>query len=228
MALFRERSSAGDEPGDGRRRAPAYPVGGLRALAGEVVEIGFGTGLNLPHLPAAVTRLYAVDPLERGRVKAADALAASPVAVEFVGLDGQSLPLADGSVDAALSTWTLCSVTDPLAAVSELAAGPAAGRDVALRRARTVTRSGGPDVAAPPERRAAAAGVWLSPDPRHAIDHRGRGIRHRPAADVLRQGSAEGARLDVSGRRRGSVGVRAGCGRAGRGWSPSRRAAPRW
>jgi ubiquinone/menaquinone biosynthesis C-methylase UbiE len=89
-------------------------------LAGEVVEIGFGTGLNLPHLPAAVTRLYAVDPLERGRLKAADRLAASPVPVDFVGLDGQSLPLDDDSVDTALSTWTLCSVPDPVAAVREL------------------------------------------------------------------------------------------------------------
>ena len=90
-------------------------------LAGEVVEIGFGTGLNLPHLPpTAVTRLYAVDPLERGRLKAAERVAASPVAVDFVGLDGQSLPLEDASVDAALSTWTLCSVPDPLAAVREL------------------------------------------------------------------------------------------------------------
>ena len=89
-------------------------------LTGEVVEIGFGTGLNLPHLPTAVTRLYAVDPMERGRLKAAERVAASPVAVDFVGLDGQSLPLADESVDAALSTWTLCSVPDPLAAVREL------------------------------------------------------------------------------------------------------------
>ena len=89
-------------------------------LTGEVVEIGFGTGLNLPHLPAAVTRLYAVDPMERGRLKAAERVAVSPVAVDFVGLDGQSLPLADESVDAALSTWTLCSVPDQLAAVREL------------------------------------------------------------------------------------------------------------
>ena len=67
-----------------------------------------------------MTRLYAVDPLERGRLKAAERVAASPVAVDFVGLDGQSLPLEDASVDAALSTWTLCSVPDPLAAVREL------------------------------------------------------------------------------------------------------------
>ena len=121
MAFYRDRvflpvmNRAMDDDEHRRIRASV-----CAPLAGEVVEIGFGTGLNLPHLPAAVTRLYAVDPLERGRVKAADRVAASPVAVDFVGLDGQSLPLADESVDAALSTWTLCSVADPLAAVREL------------------------------------------------------------------------------------------------------------
>ena len=89
-------------------------------LSGDVVEIGFGTGLNLPHLPSAVIVLRAVDPLERGRVLAGDRIATSPVRVEFVGLDGQVLPLDDDSVDAALSTWTLCSVPDPVAAVREI------------------------------------------------------------------------------------------------------------
>lgn len=89
-------------------------------LSGEVVEIGFGTGLNLPHLPPSVAVLRAVDPLKRGRTLAAERLASSPVSVEFVGLDGQSLPLNDESVDAALSTWTLCSIADPVAAVREI------------------------------------------------------------------------------------------------------------
>lgn len=90
------------------------------SLAGEVLEIGFGTGLNVPHLPPAVTRLRAVDPSERGRVLAAERLAASPVQVEFVGLDGQVLELEDHSVDAALTTWTLCTIPDPIAAVREI------------------------------------------------------------------------------------------------------------
>ena len=89
-------------------------------LSGDIVEIGFGTGLNLPHLPPTVTVLRAVDPLERGRNLASGRIAASPVSVEFVGLDGQSLPLPDHSVDAALSTWTLCSIPDPVAAVREI------------------------------------------------------------------------------------------------------------
>ena len=89
-------------------------------LRGEVLEIGFGTGLNLPHLPGGVERLHAVDPMQRGRTLAAGRIAAAPVPVEFVGLDGRSLPLRDHSVDAVLSTWTICSIGDPVAAVREI------------------------------------------------------------------------------------------------------------
>lgn len=89
-------------------------------LAGEVLEIGFGTGLNLPHLPPSVSRLLAVDPLPRGREIAGARLADTHAAVDFVGLDGQSLELEDDSVDAALSTWTLCSIPDASAAVREI------------------------------------------------------------------------------------------------------------
>lgn len=90
-------------------------------LHGEVLEIGFGSGHNLPFLPAAVTRLLAVDPMERGPLLAAERMAASDVPVDFVGLDGQSIDLPDASVDAALSTWTLCSIPDAVAAVREIA-----------------------------------------------------------------------------------------------------------
>jgi ubiquinone/menaquinone biosynthesis C-methylase UbiE len=90
-------------------------------LVGDVVEIGFGSGLNLPHLPPAVTRLRAVDPMERGRDLAAERLAQSRVVVDFIGLDGEALLLDDDSVDSALSTWTLCSIPDPRAAVREIA-----------------------------------------------------------------------------------------------------------
>ncbi|MEO6157836.1 MAG: class I SAM-dependent methyltransferase [Ilumatobacteraceae bacterium] len=89
-------------------------------LTGEVLEIGFGTGLNLPHLPSAVTVLRVVDPMTSGRALARQRLADSPVDVDFVGLDGQKIPLDNESVDSALSTWTLCSIPDPVAAVREI------------------------------------------------------------------------------------------------------------
>jgi ubiquinone/menaquinone biosynthesis C-methylase UbiE len=93
-------------------------------LAGEVVEIGFGTGLNLPHLPPAVTRVLAIDPMratKRGQDLAATRLEETPVDVRFVGLDGERLELDDDSVDAALCTWTLCTIPDASVAVREIA-----------------------------------------------------------------------------------------------------------
>jgi ubiquinone/menaquinone biosynthesis C-methylase UbiE len=89
-------------------------------LSGEVLEIGFGTGHNLPFIPTAVTRVYAVEPSGVGVKLARDRIDASSAPVEVVGLDGQRLPLADSSVDAALSTWTLCTIPDAVAAVREV------------------------------------------------------------------------------------------------------------
>ncbi len=89
-------------------------------LDGEVVEIGFGSGLNLPHYPPAVRRVRAVDPATLGRKLAAGRLAAASVPVEFAGLDGQRLPLADGSADHVLATWTLCTIPRPEAALAEI------------------------------------------------------------------------------------------------------------
>ena len=89
-------------------------------LAGEVVEIGFGTGHNLPFIPAQVTRLRAVEPSGRSVELAAQRIAGAPFPVEVVGLDGQKLPLDDASTDHVLCTWSLCTIPDPIAAVREM------------------------------------------------------------------------------------------------------------
>lgn len=89
-------------------------------LSGEVLEVGFGSGRNVPHLPTGVTRLVAVDPAVVGRKLAARRLAASPVPVEFIGLDGESLPMPDESVDHVLVTWTLCTIPDVDRALREM------------------------------------------------------------------------------------------------------------
>lgn len=88
-------------------------------LKGEVVEIGFGTGHNLPYLPADVTRLRVVEPSERCLGLARDRLAATPIPVERAGLDGQELPFDDESADYVLCTWTLCTIPAPVRAVRE-------------------------------------------------------------------------------------------------------------
>lgn len=89
-------------------------------LAGEVVEIGFGSGLNVPHYPPAVTRVDAVEPSDVGWRLAGRRLAAATVPVERSGLDGQALPFPDDRFDVALSTWTLCTIPDVAAALREV------------------------------------------------------------------------------------------------------------
>ena len=92
----------------------------VTGLQGEVVEIGFGSGLNVPLYPAEVETVYAVDPSTVGRKLARKRVDSSPVPIRFVGLDGQDLPLDDESVDAALSTFTLCTIPDVTQALQEL------------------------------------------------------------------------------------------------------------
>ncbi len=97
-------------------------------LRGEVLEIGFGSGLNVPFYPAEVTRVDAVEPADLGWQLASKRLAASSTNVERVDLDAEKLSAADASVDCALSTWTLCTIPHPV---------------VALREVRRVLRPGG-------------------------------------------------------------------------------------
>jgi ubiquinone/menaquinone biosynthesis C-methylase UbiE len=89
-------------------------------LAGDVVEIGFGSGLNVQFYPPAVTHLAAVEPSDVGWKLAGKRLRATAVPVERSGLDGQSLPFPDDRFDAALSTWTMCTIPDIAAALGEL------------------------------------------------------------------------------------------------------------
>ncbi len=89
-------------------------------LEGEVVEIGFGSGLNVPFYPDGVTRVAAIEPADVGWKLAEKRLGATTIPVERSGLDGQSLPFEDDSFDSALSTWTLCTIPDVAAALSEV------------------------------------------------------------------------------------------------------------
>lgn len=92
----------------------------LAEARGDVLEVGFGTGLNLPHYPAAVRMLTAIDsspamgPLARARI------AASGIPVEQRVLDGERLPFPDEAFDTVASTFTLCSIEDVDRALAEM------------------------------------------------------------------------------------------------------------
>jgi SAM-dependent methyltransferase len=89
-------------------------------LHGEVVELGFGSGLNVPHYPASVTAVTAVEPSDVAWRLAANRVMAAQLPVRRSGLDGQDLPFEDQTFDCALSSWTLCTIPDAVAALREL------------------------------------------------------------------------------------------------------------
>ena len=107
------------------RQLKGREIGELRAevcrgLSGEVLELGFGGGLNLRHLPGAVTGVAAVEPSELGWQLSERRRARGSLRVERVGLDGQRVAAADASYDHALCTFTLCTIPDPARALAEV------------------------------------------------------------------------------------------------------------
>lgn len=104
----------------GRERYQQERRAALASAQGEVLEIGFGTGLNLPHYPDAVTRLTIVDLAELLPARVAERIANARFPVERARLDAERLPFADARFDCVVSTWTLCSIPDPVAALREV------------------------------------------------------------------------------------------------------------
>jgi len=89
-------------------------------LSGDVLEVGFGSGRNLPHLPAGVTQLFAVEPSAVGRKLSTGRVVQRGVPVDYIGLDGARLSLGNESVDHVLSTWTLCTIPEIDLALAEI------------------------------------------------------------------------------------------------------------
>ena len=81
-----------------------------QGLVGDVVEIGFGTGLNVPYYPVEVSKVFAVEPSPVCMRLARERIARSTIPVELAGLNGEHLDLPTESFDAALSTWTMCTI----------------------------------------------------------------------------------------------------------------------
>ncbi len=89
-------------------------------LSGDIVEVGFGTGLNAPYYPPDVTTVSAIEPSRVCMRLARPRIAQSSARVEFAGLSGERLELASEQFDAILSTWTLCTIPDVTTALSEM------------------------------------------------------------------------------------------------------------
>lgn len=91
-----------------------------QGLSGVVLEIGFGSGLNVASYPPEVTKVLAVEPSMVGRRLAAPRIAASPIPIEWAGLHGESIQLDDESCDGALCTFTLCTIPGVTRALTEV------------------------------------------------------------------------------------------------------------
>ncbi|TGN66947.1 class I SAM-dependent methyltransferase [Nocardioides eburneiflavus] len=114
-------------------RLRSREIGELRAptcagLVGRVLEIGFGSGLNVRWYPPEVSSVTAIEPSDVGWGISARRRARTSLPIERAGLDGQRLDLPGDSHDSALVTFSLCTIPDPL---------------VALQEARRVVRDGG-------------------------------------------------------------------------------------
>lgn len=95
----------------------------LREASGRVLEIGAGTGLNLPHYPAAVEDLVLTEPEEPMARRLHDKLArvAPGAAARVEHAPAEALPAADGTVDTVVTTLVLCTVADQRRALEEIA-----------------------------------------------------------------------------------------------------------
>jgi SAM-dependent methyltransferase len=88
---------------------------------GEVLEVGIGSGLNLPHYSQDVQHVYGVDPSMELQQMARKRATVEPIEVEFLSQSAEeTLPLASSSVDTIVMTWTLCSIPNPRKALQEM------------------------------------------------------------------------------------------------------------
>lgn len=87
---------------------------------GKVLEIGIGSGLNIPLYTSQVEYLYGLDPSRELWALARQRCAQAAFAIEYLACSAESIPCADATFDTVVSTWTLCSIPDPLQALQEI------------------------------------------------------------------------------------------------------------
>lgn len=92
----------------------------LANVKGEVLEIGFGTGLNLSYYPDDIYKIMTVDPNPGVHALAQKRIQSSSITVEHQIINGESLPMADNSFDSMVSTFTLCSIPNVEQALKEV------------------------------------------------------------------------------------------------------------
>ncbi len=102
-----------------RKSFEKHRVDVARLAHGVVLEIGFGSGLNLPYYQN-VTKLYALEPSKELFTLAKERIEKASFTVEFLQSSAEQIPLADASIDVVVSTWSLCTIPHPELALKEV------------------------------------------------------------------------------------------------------------
>ena len=102
------------------KEATRYRAQIIPKARGTVLEIGIGSGLNLPFYGTGVQQLYGLDPSEELLAMAKKKAGSVAFAVELLARSSEEIPLHDGCVDTVVTTWTLCSIADPVKALMEM------------------------------------------------------------------------------------------------------------
>lgn len=102
------------------KEATRYRAKIVPEARGTILEVGIGSGLNLPFYGASIEKLYGLDPSEELLRMAGKKARKVSFPVEFLKQSGTEIPLDEGSVDAVVITWTLCTIPDPIKALQEM------------------------------------------------------------------------------------------------------------
>jgi ubiquinone/menaquinone biosynthesis C-methylase UbiE len=104
----------------GNKHTTAERKKALADVTGTVLEVGFGAGHNLPCYPQGVRRVVAVDPARASAKLARQRIARAGFPVEYIALGAEQIDAPDHSFDCVVSTFTLCTIPDPLAALQQM------------------------------------------------------------------------------------------------------------
>lgn len=103
----------------GNEEQLGYRQEALAEARGRILELGFGTGLNLACYPEGIDLLVATDPIRVLEARVRRRIAATPFPVLRTRLDAARLPFPEAAFDTVASTWTLCTIAEPLMALAE-------------------------------------------------------------------------------------------------------------
>jgi ubiquinone/menaquinone biosynthesis C-methylase UbiE len=102
------------------KEARRYRERVIPQATGRVLEVGVGSGLNIPFYGATVDHLFALEPSPELRKMAGRRTKGTRFAVEFLDRSAEEIPLERGSVDTVVTTWTLCTIPDAIGALREM------------------------------------------------------------------------------------------------------------